>query len=330
MRKLLLLFSAALLAACHPIEEFEQNNQGDFEALWTIVDEHYCFFAEKDIDWQAMHDKYALKVDQKLTRKQLFDVCATMLNELRDGHTNLTSAFETSYYRQWWSDYPQNFDLRIIQEQYFNFQYKQLGNVIYGMLPQNVGYVLIPSFSSGLGSGNIDYILGDLATANGLIIDLRNNGGGSMSYAEEWVRHFIVAKQRVGYMVHKTGPGHDDFDAPYPIDFEPLAPGNFVWVKPVVVLTNRSTFSAANYMVMCMRELPQVTHAGATTGGGAGMPMSYELPGGWRVRMSAVKVLDPQMRTTEFGIDPDEGCAIDMNPADGRDAMLDFAISLIK
>lgn len=331
MRKLLLLISAALLAACHPLEEFDQDNRGDFEALWTIVDQHYCFFAEKDVDWEQVKNKYERKVNQPLTRKQLFDVCAEMLNELKDGHTNLSASFETSYYRQWWSDYPQNFNLRIIQEDYFKFQYKQVGNVIYGMLPQNVGYVLIPSFSSGLGSGNIDWILSDLRTANGLIIDLRNNGGGSMSYAEAWVRHFITKEQRVGYMVHKTGPGHDDFAEPYPIDFQPLSADNFVWVKPVVILTNRSTFSAANYMVMCMRELPQVTHVGATTGGGAGMPMSYELPGGWSVRMSAVKVLDTQMRTTEFGIDPDEGCAVDMDPAElHRDAMLDFAISIIK
>lgn len=331
MRKLLLLFSAALLASCHPIEEYEQNNRGDFEALWTIVDEHYCFFDEKDVDWDAVKAKYEPKVDQQLTRKQLFDICAEMINELKDGHTNLSAPFETSYYRKWWSDYPQNFDQRIIEEYYFEFNYKQLGNVIYGMLPQNVGYVLIPSFSSGLGAGNIDWILSELKTANGLIIDLRNNGGGSMSYAEEWVRHFITEKHRVGYMVHKTGPAHNDFDTPYPIEFEPLTGYNFIWVKPVVVLTNRSTFSAANYMVMCMKELPNVTHAGATTGGGAGMPMSYELPGGWSVRMSAVKVLDPQMRTTEFGIEPDKGCAINMNLHEhDRDAMLDFAVSLIK
>lgn len=330
MRKLLPLISLAVLASCHPIEEFEQNNRGDFDALWTIVDEHYCFFDEKEIDWNEIRAKYEPKVNQQLTRKQLFDVCASMINELRDGHTNLSAPFETSYYRQWWSDYPQNFDLRMIQEEYFDFNYKQIGGVIYGMLPQNVGYVLIPSFSGGLGNGNIDWVLTDLRTANGLIIDLRNNGGGNMSNAEEWVRHFITQKERIGYMIHKTGPGHEDFDAPHPIDFEPLQAGNFVWVKPVVVLTNRSTFSAANYMVMCMKELPNVTHAGATTGGGAGMPMSYELPGGWSVRMSAVKVLDKQMNSTEFGIEPDEGCSVDMNPADGRDAMLDFAISLIK
>lgn len=327
------LILLAGLTACHPLEEPQGGNRGNFEALWQTVDEHYCFFAEKEIDWQAIHDRYAPAVTPELSRSQLFGLCARMLNELRDGHTNLSSSFETSYYREWWSAYPQNFNLRIIQENYLNFDYRQLGGVIYGMLAQNVGYVHIPSFSSGLSSGNINNVLADLLTANGLIIDLRDNGGGSMSYAEEWVRHFTGQPLTVGYMQHKTGPGHDDFSTPFPIEFKAPAAGSIVWVKPVVILTNRSTFSAANYMVMCMKELPQVIHAGAVTGGGGGMPMSFELPGGWNLRMSAVKVLDVRGETTEFGIAPDEGFAVDMDPqaeANGRDSMLDFAINAIK
>lgn len=41
------LLLALLLSACHKIEEWDDNPRGNFEALWTIMDEHYCFFAEK-------------------------------------------------------------------------------------------------------------------------------------------------------------------------------------------------------------------------------------------------------------------------------------------
>ena len=117
MRRLLrqiIEFVALALAAtsCHPIEEFDRDNRGEFEALWTAVDNHYCFFCEKDVDWNAVHDKYAPMVNEKLSRTQLFAICAAMLDELKDGHVNLSSGFETSYYRNWWSDYPQNFNLR--------------------------------------------------------------------------------------------------------------------------------------------------------------------------------------------------------------------------
>lgn len=324
------LLIGAALTSCHPIDEFPADNNGNFEALWTAVDEHYCFFDEKDIDWSKVKARYEQMVNSDLSRQQLFGVCADMINELRDGHTNLSSGFETSYYRNWWSDYPENYNARLIEENYLNFEYRQLGNVTYGILPQNIGYIAIPSFNSGLGDGNIDWILSSMTSANALIIDLRNNGGGSMSYAETWVRHFIRQPLTAGYIQHKTGPAHDAFDFPEPITFEPLTADNIVWIKPVAILTNRSTFSAANYMTMCMRSIPGVIHVGATTGGGAGMPITLELPNGWGIRMSAVRVYDSQMHITEHGIAPTEGCAIDLNPEQamrGHDSILDLAIT---
>lgn len=322
-----------LLSACHPIDNFENNNRDSFNALWTIIDEHYCFFEEKNIDWNDIYDKYAPLVNESMSKTQLFYVCSSMINELKDGHTNLSSGFETSYYRQWWSEYPQNFNLRIIEENYLNFNYKQLGAVIYKMLPQNIGYIYIPSFSSALGAGNIDWILSDFRTANALIIDLRDNGGGMMSAAEEWVRHFITEEKTIGYFIHKNGPSHNDFDSPYPIKISPLTDGYQIWIKPVIIITNRSTFSAANHLVMCMKELPQVHHIGATTGGGAGMPYSQELPNGWGLRMSAVKVQNSKGEITEFGIKPDPNCEVNMSPIDeaqGIDSILEFAIDLLQ
>lgn len=334
LRLLLLAISACILAACHPIEEFERDNQGDFQALWTVLDEHYCFFEEKGVDWERIRNQYEPKVSNSMTRREFFRVCADMVNELKDGHTNLSSGFETSYYRQWWSNYPQNYIERLIEEKYFDFRYKQLGTVTYGKLPEdNVGYIHIPSFSSSLGDGNIDWILSELAACNGLIIDIRNNGGGNMSNAETWARHFIQKRIVAGYMIHKTGPGHNDFSKPFEFCYEPVSSPHIVWNKPVVLLTNRSTFSAANFFTAVMRSLPQVIHAGATTGGGSGMPASYELPGGWSIRMSAVSVLDSKGKVTEPGIAPPRRYEVDMNMDDafkGHDTMLDFAVSLIK
>ena len=40
----------------------------------------------------------------------LFDVLGDMLNELKDGHTNLISTFNMSRYWDWYLDYPDNFD----------------------------------------------------------------------------------------------------------------------------------------------------------------------------------------------------------------------------
>ena len=114
-----LMFGIAF-AGCHEVEEWDNNPKGNFEALWTILDEHYCFFKEKSVDWNAVHDKYASKVSDEMTSKELFFVCADMLDELKDGHTNLSSSFNTSYYRKWWSDYPDNYNERLVEQYYLN------------------------------------------------------------------------------------------------------------------------------------------------------------------------------------------------------------------
>lgn len=62
------------------------------------------------------------------------------------------------------------------------------------------------------------------------------------------------------------------------------------------------------------------------------MPFSSELPNGWGVRFSASPVRDPEGHLTEFGVEPTEGCAVDMDPVqalEGRDTMLDFAIAKV-
>ncbi len=326
---LLILLS---LSSCHDIKEYADNPEGNFEALWTILDEHYCFFKEKGIDWDAIHDKYAPRIGAEMTREELFIVCADMLDELRDGHVNLSASFNTSYYRQWWSDYPQNFSQRVVEQYYFNYNYRQSSGMIYGFLSENIGYIYYPTFSQTVGEGNLDNVLYFLSTARGLIIDVRDNGGGSLTNVETFVSRFITEPTVVGYISHKTGPGHDDFSEPRAITYNPAGAGRIRWGKPVVVLANRSTFSAANNFVSVMKNLPGVLVAGATTGGGSGMPYSSELPCGWGVRFSACSILDANRESTETGVTPSPGCALDITPeqtAQGTDPIIDLAITLL-
>ncbi len=332
IRYVLMTVIAVTACGCHKVDEWDNNPQGNFEALWTILDEHYCFFEEKGVDWDAVHDKYASKINPKMTQRELFFVCADMLDELKDGHTNLISSFNTSYYRKWWSDYPENYSERLVEQYYLNFNYLSTGGLDYAILPQNVGYVRYGSFANPVGEGNLDNVLFYLESCDALIIDIRNNGGGNMTNVETLVRRFITDRTLAGYISHKTGPGHDDFSKPYAYYFDPADKGRIMWGKPVAVLTSRGTFSAANNFVSIMKYLPRVSIIGSTTGGGSGMPFNSELPNGWGVRFSACSVLDCKGVSTEFGIDPTPGCEVDLDPQaalDGHDTILDFAVDYL-
>ena len=161
-----------------------------------------------------------------------------------------------------------------------------------------------------------------------MIFDIRNNGGGLLSNSERIASRFADQKRLTGYIQHKTGKGHDDFSEPYPVYVEPSE--RVRWLRPVVVLTNRQCYSAANDFVQRMREMPYAVIMGDRTGGGSGMPFNSELPNGWSIRFSASPLLDKNYEPLEFGIDPD--IRVDMTEEDmekGLDTIIERAIQYI-
>lgn len=322
-----------VISGCDEVPEYRNDPIGNFDALADIVGTHYCYFREKDIDWQKTCAQYRGRITSDTRPIELFTIMSELLDELQDGHVNLSSRFNTSYYRKWWSEYPQDFNLRTLQEYYLKFNYRQTSGISYAMFPDSIAYMYYPSFNSGISDTNLDYILALLQDSKGLIIDVRNNGGGLLTNINTLVSRFIDEEITGGYIRHKTGPDPGDFSGPYPIVYKPAEKGRICYRKPVVVLTNRSCFSAANDFVSVMKQLPQVRICGARTGGGGGLPFSSELPIGWSVRFSASPISDSEDRVTEFGIDPSEGYEVhdtDEELAAGQDHILDFAINALR
>ena len=335
-RKLLYFFLPlmavwGLLGACVDVEQYDNNPRGNFEALWRIIDEHYCFFDYKQqeygLDWHAVYNKYAPQFDDQMTEEQTFEVLTNMLGELKDGHVNLYAPFDVGRDWSWKEDYPSHFSENVLKL-YLGKDYKIAAGMKYRILNDNVAYLRCATFVNDFGAGNLDRILLYFAPCNGLIIDLRENGGGMVTSAEALAARFTNEEVLVGYMQHKTGPGHNDFS---PRRQQILKPSKGLrWQKRVVVLTNRGVYSAANEFVKYMKCLPQVTIVGDRTGGGAGLPFSSELPNGWIVRFSACPMYDRDGKDTEFGIAPTH--QVDMKPADqarGKDTLIEYARKLL-
>ena len=300
----LLLLLLPFLQACITEDLPADTRHGNFEALWQTLDRHYCFFGEKGeaygLDWNEVHARYAPRISEDMTNRQLFEVLAEMTYELRDGHVNLYAAHDVARYGRWFDDYPANFS-DSLERKYLgrSEEYRIASGLKYRVLPDNIGYVRCASFENTFGDGNLQEMMVSLSLCDGLIIDVRDNGGGMLTAAEKLASLFVNETCTGGYIRHKTGPGHQEFS----IRIEPFH--GLRWQKPVAVLTNRRTYSAANSFVMYLKGLPGVTVVGDRTGGGAGMPFSSELPCGWAVRFSACPMSDRTGRSSESGIDPD-------------------------
>jgi hypothetical protein len=302
-----LLLLPLALTACVEEEQYDNSAVGNFDALWTTIDQKYCFFPYKaeeyGLDWNEVYDRYRPQVFSGMTRDSLFTVLSNMLGELRDGHVNLYSAFNVGRYWAWWQDYPTNFDSNI-QRNYLGNDYRIAGGIKYTVLqPDSVGYIYYGSFANVVGESNMDYVLYYLRNCKGIIFDIRNNGGGTLTTVETIASRFTDERILSGYIRHKTGTGHDDFSDFYPMYLDPSE--RVRYTGRIALLTNRSVFSAANNFVSVMRLLPQVTTVGDRTGGGSGLPFSSELPIGWSVRFSASPIYNAAKEHTEFGIDPD-------------------------
>ena len=322
---------AVLLGSCVQEEEFDDTPNGNFEALWTIIDEHYCFLDYKKqtlgTDWDKVHIQYRQRLSTGMNSEQLFEVLAAMLAELRDGHVNLYAAHDVGRNWSWYEDFPSNFSQEL-QDAYLGTSYRIASGLKYRILPDNVGYVVCNSFQNSLGDGNLSEVMHYLRTCSGMILDIRDNGGGDLTTAEKLAARFCNEKTLVGYTQHKTGRGHSDFSDMQAHYLEPSE--NIRWHKPVALLTNRHVYSAANEFTMYMKSLPMVKTVGDQTGGGAGMPFSSSLPNGWSVRFSAVPMYDAQRHSTEFGIAPDYNIGIsDEDFARGRDTIIEFARRLL-
>jgi len=61
------LLVTLLFSSCFE-EDAQQPNtkRGNFEALWKIMDEHYCFFEYKNVDWNEVHARYSVRISENM------------------------------------------------------------------------------------------------------------------------------------------------------------------------------------------------------------------------------------------------------------------------
>ena len=123
-----------------------------------------------------------------------------------------------------------------------------------------------------------------LGNADALIIDLRQNGGGSPSMIQ-LITSYLYGPERVHLNNFYNRP-RDEYTQTWTL---PYVPGKRRPDIDVYVLTSQSTFSAAEEFSYNLRNLERATLIGETTGGGAH-------PGGTQIATSRFTIWVPDGR----------------------------------
>jgi C-terminal processing protease CtpA/Prc len=308
-----------------------KDNGALFDEVWREFDLHYSYFAVKHINWDSLGAHYRPLALSASTETQFASVLAHMLGELHDAHVALTPGAEHATLRQLVG--PDTATTYFVQSVVFNryvpsSRYSAQRHLRYGMATPTVGYISIPSFVGGDWSSEMDEVLDGLPAAQSIIIDVRNNVGGTYVLAAAIAGRFADRERTFGYVRRRNGPSHDDFT-----DFTPetVAPaGSRQFRGPVVVLSNRKSVSTSENFILAMKSLPSVTIVGDTTAGASGAPIVRELSNGWTYQLSEwIEYTSERQTYEDVGLAPNivvRASATDM--AKNVDAVLERAITV--
>jgi hypothetical protein len=339
MKKLFLFipFLLLFLTSCEKklIPKVKTNNKEIFQDLWSYVDKGYPFFLERDIAWDSVYKICNPQIYDTLTERQMFDICARMLDTLQDGSVKLYSGF-SEYFYNYYIKAPANFNEGLLERNYWQ-GYQKAGPLLFKVI-DTVGYIYYGSFKDRISDAQMDIVVNKFVndSVKGVILDIRNNLGGDPENLLTIYKRidipdtFHKIETLLYETVYKNGPKHDKFTNVSDTWVTENIEGRFPAGK-FILLTNRKCYGMATLAASGCQAYPNGKVMGDTTGGGSGYPLLYELANGWRVEIPGSKSLTGAGQFLHDGIAPDT--VIYMAPADeaaGHDTILDAAIAEAK
>ena len=204
------------------------------------------------------------------------------------------------------------------------------------ILEGDIGYLNIPTWSQKVTRGGKD--VGELVEeafqkikeCDSFIIDVRQNGGGKSSYAEQLARHFMDKRRKFADSIRK-GLGKNGLKE---VEFHVSPDGEFL-DKKVVILTSPTCLSSCELFILMLKDTGRAITVGQTTGGGSGNAAAFPLRLGdkdFTLKVSTWRVIRNNGQELEnVGIEPD--IPVEITPEDvvsRRDVELEKALEYLK
>lgn len=189
------------------------------------------------------------------------------------------------------------------------------------LLADNIGYLHFNIFIPEVKTQFDNETLPKFADADGLIIDLRGNGGGIGFIAVALANRILAEQSKLGTMINSGGS----------LNFA-VFPQKPIFDKPVAILIDGGSASTSEIMAAGLQDLKRARIFGTRSAGAALPSMIEHLPNGDRFQYAIADYVSVSGRQVEgHGVDPDE-VTPHSKPAllAGKDAALEAARSWIK
>jgi len=204
-------------------------------------------------------------------------------------------------------------------------------------LAHNIIYLSLDEFEDDEGVKEFEKILPDIMRSDGLILDLRQNGGGNtkfgydiLSYLTDQPMPLEYSTYRIddGYMQHIAGDEGFFYKRPVNLEKAEHYSRKEHFSGKVAVLIGPKTFSAAEDFLVSFDTLKRGIMVGAASGGSTGQPIFISLPGGGTARICVKDDRYPDGRKfVGVGIKPQ--VEVSETVADyrvGKDAVIETAV----
>ena len=197
-------------------------------------------------------------------------------------------------------------------------------------------YFSLDHFDSNSSLRAFERVLPQLMQAKALIIDVRNNGGGSTAFANAILAHLtdkpIPAAQSLirSDDLYARAMGMHAVMWQRPVKFEGgTTVPHQVFAGKVAVLMGPKTFSAGEDFVLAFHALKRGITVGETSGGSTGQPLMFALPGGGSGRICIKRdALPDGSQFVGKGISPTVHIAPSLaSLREGQDPVLERAIA---
>ncbi len=166
------------------------------------------------------------------------------------------------------------------------------------ILSGNIGYIdLTGFFRKDNAEATVASAMGFLANTEGIIIDLRRNGGGSPAMVQLICSYFFGEKPvHLNSLYWRRGDRTQEFWTLKNIK------GQRMPNKDLYVLTSRNTFSAAEEFSYNMQNLKRATLVGETTGGGANPGGGFPVENMFVMFVPTGRAINPITKTNWEGV----------------------------